>query len=325
MNSPTPNFMNVAQSALECEANAISAAAKRIDKNFQKAVEIIMSHKGKLMICGVGKSGLVGQKMAATLSSTGTPAVFIHAGEAVHGDLGLYEPGDPTILISKSGATVECLRIIPLLKSFNSKIIALIGNTDSPMGKEADVVIDASVACEADPLGIVPTSSSTLALALGDAIACALISARGFTKSDFARLHPAGQLGKNLNLKVSDVMQGLEHCAIISPNTNIRQTVIAMTEKPLGAACICDDSGKLLGLITDGDIRRMLRQDIAIDKTTAEEIMTKSPVTTSADKSLVEAVRLMENRKSKLSVLPVIGENLHAQGLIRLHDIYQHS
>ena len=322
MNNNNADFLKVAFDTLGREADAITAASKKLDGNFKKAVEIILSHKGKLMICGVGKSGLIGQKLAATLSSTGTPAVFIHAGEAAHGDLGIYEPGDPTLLISKSGATVECLRVMPVLKSFDSKLIALVGNTDSPMARQSDAVLDASVSCEADPLGIVPTSSSTLALALGDALACALMSARGFSKTDFARLHPAGQLGRNLTLKVSDLMQGLENCAVVKPCATIREAVIAMTEKPLGAACVIEN-GKLEGIVTDGDIRRMLKNDVEIDKTCVSNIMTKSPTIVSENAGIGDAARLMEERASKLSVLPVMDSSGNPLGLIRLHDIYQ--
>ena len=316
-------YMEAARHLMRCEAQALNSALEKLDENFERAVEIILAHKGKLMICGVGKSGLVGQKLAATFSSTGTPAVFMHAGEAVHGDLGIYEPGDPTILISKSGATLECMRVMPVLRKFNSKLIVIVGNTDSPMARLADVVIDASVACEGDPLGLVPTTSSTLALAMGDAIACALMSARGFKKEDFAIRHPAGQLGKNLTMNVEDVMHKEGECAFIAPSSTLRESVIAMTKKPLGAACIIDENKNLLGIITDGDIRRLLQQHIELDRATASEIMTKSPVKISPEASLAEAVKLMEERPSKLSVLPIVDSENRALGLVRLHDIYQ--
>lgn len=307
---------------LKCEANSILAAVNALDENFAKAVNAILAHKGKLMVCGVGKSGLVGQKIAATLSSTGTPAVFMHACDAVHGDLGVYEPADPTLLISNSGSTVECLRLMPILKKFNSTIIALIGNLDSPMGRECDIVLNASTNGEADPIGIVPTNSTTLALAVGDALACALMKARGFTKEDFAKYHPAGQLGRNLLLRVSDVMHKTEHCALVKPDASARDVVIAMTEKPLGAALIVDDKNRLLGLVTDGDIRRMLRDVSNIDSVKCGDIMTKSPICVSSEASLSEAVKLMEERRSKLSVLPVVDGGA-CGGLLRLHDIYQ--
>ena len=311
------------KAVLECEANSILGAVKRMDLNFVRAVETILSHKGKLLVCGVGKSGLVGQKITATLSSTGTPAVFLHACEAVHGDLGVYEPGDPTILISNSGSTVECVRLIPILKSFNSPIIALVGNIDSPMGRESDIVLDVSSQGEADPLGIVPTNSTTLALAMGDALACALMKARGFSKEDFARFHPAGQLGRNLLLKVGDVMHLAKDCAVATASTSVREVVIAMTQKPLGAACVLNSENKIDGFITDGDLRRMLQTVVDLDALKCSDIMTKSPICITPDASLGKAVEVMENRKSKISVLPVVDESGVFLGLLRLHDIYQ--
>ena len=316
-------ILSSGKAVLECEANSILSAVKRMDSNFVRAVETILAHKGKLLVCGVGKSGLVGQKITATLSSTGTPAVFLHACEAVHGDLGVYEPGDPTILISNSGSTVECVRLIPILKSFNSPIIALVGNIDSPMGRESDIVLDVSSQGEADPLGIVPTNSTTLALAMGDALACALMKARGFSKEDFARFHPAGQLGRNLLLKVGDVMHSAKDCAIASASTSVREVVIAMTQKPLGAACVLNAENKIDCFITDGDLRRMLQTVVDLDALKCADIMTKSPICITPDASLGKAVEVMENRTSKISVLPVVDENGVFLGLLRLHDIYQ--
>ena len=316
-------ILALARATLECEANSILGAVKKLDENFVRAVETIMSHKGKLLVCGVGKSGLVGAKITATLSSTGTPAVFMHACDAVHGDLGVYEPGDPTILISNSGSTVECLRLIPILKNFNSTIIAMVGNTDSPMGRDSDIVLDVSSHGEADPLGIVPTNSTTLAMAMGDALACALMKARGFSKEDFARCHPAGQLGRNLLLKVGDVMHKEGECASAKASWTIREVVIEMTRKPLGAASVVDDSNRLIGLVTDGDLRRMLQKVVDLDAVKCADIMTKYPVSIEPDASLGKAVKLMEERKSKISVLPVVGEKGEFLGLLRLHDIYQ--
>lgn len=317
------DLISVAREVLRCEANSILSAVERLDSNFARAVDTVLSHKGKLLVCGVGKSGLVAQKIAATLSSTGTPAVFLHACDAVHGDLGVYEPGDPTILISNSGATVECVRLIPILKKFKSTIIALIGNVDSPMGRASDIVLDASSHGEADPLGIVPTNSTTLAMAMGDALACALMKARKFSKEDFAKFHPAGQLGRNLLLTVADVMTPAAECAVVSADDTIRKVVIEMTRKPLGAACAISADGTLEGLVTDGDVRRMLQNAVDLDSMKCSDIMTRKPVCAAAEDSLGQAVKLMEARKSKLSVLPVISEGGKFGGLVRLHDIYQ--
>ncbi len=317
------DLISVAREVLKCEANSILSAVERLDSNFARAVDTVLSHKGKLLVCGVGKSGLVAQKIAATLSSTGTPAVFLHACDAVHGDLGVYEPGDPTILISNSGATVECVRLIPILKKFKSTIIALIGNVDSPMGRASDIVLDASSHGEADPLGIVPTNSTTLAMAMGDALACALMKARKFSKEDFAKFHPAGQLGRNLLLTVADVMTPAAECAVVSADDTIRKVVIEMTRKPLGAACAISADGTLEGLVTDGDVRRMLQNAVDLDSMKCSDIMTRKPVCAAAEDSLGQAVKLMEARKSKLSVLPVISEGGKFGGLVRLHNIYQ--
>lgn len=317
------DLISVAREVLKCEANSMTAAIERLDDNFAKAVNALMSHKGKLLVCGVGKSGLVAQKIAATLSSTGTPAVFLHACDAVHGDLGVYEPGDPTILISNSGATVECVRLIPILKKFKSTIIALIGNVDSPMGRASDIILDASSHGEADPLGIVPTNSTTLAMAMGDALACALMKARKFSKEDFAKYHPAGQLGRNLLLTVSDIMAPAAECGTVKSSDSVRKVVIEMTRKPLGAACAVSTDGKLEGLVTDGDVRRMLQNSFDLDSMKCADIMTESPVCVSAEASLGQAVKLMEERKSKLSVLPVVSKDGIFEGLVRLHDIYQ--
>lgn len=317
------DLISVAREVLKCEANSILSAVERLDSNFARAVDTVLSHKGKLLVCGVGKSGLVAQKIAATLSSTGTPAVFLHACDAVHGDLGVYEPGDPTILISNSGATVECVRLIPILKKFKSTIIALIGNVDSPMGRASDIVLDVSSHGEADPLGIVPTNSTTLAMAMGDALACALMKARKFSKEDFAKFHPAGQLGRNLLLTVADVMTPAAECAVVSADDTIRKVVIEMTRKPLGAACAISADGTLEGLVTDGDVRRMLQNAVDLDSMRCSDIMTRKPVCAAAADSLGQAVKLMEARKSKLSVLPVISEGGKFGGLVRLHDIYQ--
>ena len=311
------------KAVLNCEADTIKTATSRVGESFAKAIREILSHKGKLMVSGVGKSGLVGQKIAATLSSTGTPAVFMHACDAVHGDLGVYEPGDPTLLISNSGSTVECLRLIPILKKFNSTIIALIGNLDSPMGRDCDIILDASSCGEADPLGIVPTNSTTLAMAMGDAMACALMKARGFSKEDFARFHPAGQLGRNLLLNVRDIMSPLSHCAVVNVANTVREVVIAMTRFPLGAACVLDENGVLTGIVTDGDVRRMLQSVVDLDALTCGEMMTKKPICIEPDASLGRAVKLMEERKSKISVLPVVDGGGKCLGLLRLHDIYQ--
>ncbi|MEJ5329338.1 MAG: KpsF/GutQ family sugar-phosphate isomerase [Desulfobaccales bacterium] len=317
-------WLAIAREVLEAEAQAILKVAERLSDSLAQAVALILAHPGKVVVSGIGKSGAIAHKIAATLASTGTPAVFLHAAEAVHGDLGIYTPGDPSLLISKSGATAELLRLIPVLRRFRSPLIALVGNLNSPLAREADVVLDARVEREADTLNLAPTCSTTAALALGDALAVALMHARNFTRDDFARYHPAGQLGRNLWLTVADVMHRGEAVAWVGPETPLRQVIIAMTERPLGAACVVDEAGNLLGLITDGDLRRALitRQDIRGVK--AQEIMTARPTTITPGASLKEAAQLMEDRPSQISVLPVVEpHSRRCLGLIRIHDIYQ--
>ena len=320
----TKDWQEIAREVLNLEAQALAAVADRLDHNLTKAVELLLGHAGKVVVSGIGKSGHVGQKIAATLASTGTPAVFLHAAEAVHGDLGIYTPGDPSILISKSGSTAELLRLIPVLRQFRSPLIAIVGNLNSPMAKQADVVLDARVDREADPLNLAPTCSTVAALGLGDALAVALMMARRFTDIDFARYHPAGQLGRNLWLKVADVMHENEAVAWVKPDTPLRQVIIAMSQRPLGAACVVGEDLQLLGIITDGDLRRALLTHEDIRLLQAADCMMRQPITVTPEASLRDATRLMEDRPSQISVLPVVdSRSQRCLGLIRIHDIYQ--
>jgi arabinose-5-phosphate isomerase len=317
-------WLKVAQTTLEIEAKAIEAASTRLDGNLTRAIDILLNSTGKVMISGIGKSGHIAQKIAATFCSTGTPSVFMHATDAIHGDLGVYTPGDPTILISNSGTTAELVNLIPILRQFKSPLIAIVGKLNSVLSREADVVLDSSVAIEADPLGIVPTSSAIVALALGDALAAALMQARGFTEQDFIRFHPGGQLGRNLWLHVSDVMHRAKEVAWVSPETSLKEVVIAMTQHPLGATCVVDDEFHLLGFITDGDVRRALQVYDDIRSLHAKDVMTTRPVSILANATLKQAVHLMEDRPHQISVLPVQDpESNCCLGLIRIHDIYQ--
>ncbi len=312
----------IARKILQDEANEILHAAERVSKSIVDAARIIDKSSGKIMICGMGKSGLIAQKIAATLCSVGSKAVFLHAADALHGDLGIYDPGDPTIMISKSGSTEEIIRLIPILKDLRSPLIGIIGNIKSPIIKDLDVVLDATVSNEADPLGIVPTSSTTLTLSIGDALAGVLMSKKGFVKEDFAKFHPAGDLGKRLRLTVENIMQQIDDVAVVNANDNLRDVVIAMTDKPQGAAIvICKDNK--FGIITDGDLRRLLVEGNNIDSLVAEKAMTSDPISVSIEMPLDNALKLMEDRKSQISILPVIDSNNRCVGLIRLHDIYQ--
>lgn len=315
---------SIASEVLKQEGQELLAAADRIAESVVKSSDIISNHSGKVVLCGMGKSGLIAQKIAATLCSIGNKAVFLHAAEAVHGDLGIYAPGDPTILISKSGATEEMLRLIPILKEFNSPLIGILGNMKSPLVRQMDVVLDASIQKEADPLGIVPTSSTTLTLAIGDAIVGVLMSQGDFKQDDFARLHPAGDLGRRLRLIVENIMQSIQDVAIVSKNDNLRKVVIEMTEKPQGAALVVDGENQLIGIITEGDLRRALADGKDIDKITVIDLMTPNPIAININSPLKEAIILMEDRKSQISVLPVVkNDGKTCAGLLRLHDIYQ--
>ncbi len=318
------DLQGVARDLIRLEANELLLASERIDRDVIKAAEIILNHPGKIVVCGIGKSGLIGQKIVATLCSTGTRTVFMHAAEAVHGDLGIYKPGDPTILISKSGATGEILRLIPVLKQFASPLIGILGNPTSAIADKVDVMIDASVEKEADPLGIVPTSSTTLTTAIGDALAAVLMKAREFDHDDFARFHPGGDLGKRLNLRVHDIMHPITRIAVVRPKTDFQNVVRSMTEHPLGAAIVVTDTGRFMGIITEGDIRRCVSENKDTSTVTAGDMMTSHPVTIASRARLQEAIALMEERESQISVLPVVRkEDTTCEGLIRLHDIYQ--
>ena len=314
---------DTARSAMLAEAEAIRLAASRLDGNLSHAVEIILSHAGKLVITGMGKSGHIGQKIAATLSSTGTPAVFLHAADATHGDMGIYSPGDPTILISKSGATEELVRILPLLKKFKSPTIGILGNLNSLIAHQVDVVLDARVEREADPLNLVPTCSSTVAIALGDALAAALMQVRKFSPQDFAIFHPDGQLGKNLTFTIEDIMHKKPHLPCISPTLKFRDVLIELTKYHLGAVCVVGVEDRLMGIITDGDIRRSLQKYENWENLFAADLMTVNPISITQDASLQDAIHLMEDRPSQISVLPVVNKQCQCIGLLRIHDIYQ--
>jgi arabinose-5-phosphate isomerase len=317
-------WLAAARGAMEMEAEAVSAAARRLEENLTAAVRIVLDHPGKVVVTGIGKSGHAGRQIVATLCSTGTPAVFLHSTEAAHGDLGIYAPGDPTIMVSNSGATAELIRLVPTLREFGSPLVGIIGRPASPLASKVDVWLDASVEREADPHNLAPTASVMVALALGHALAVALMRARNFTPELFGRFHPGGQLGRRLRLTVGQVMHGGEEVAWTRPEDPLKEVVIAMTRRPLGAACVVDGEGRLAGLITDGDLRRALRLHDDIRPLRAAGVMTVKPVTIGPEARLLDALRLMEDRPSQISVLPVVHPDTGVcAGLIRLHDIYR--
>lgn len=317
------DYAAIGRNVLGTQAEALRLAADRLNGEFDRAVELILSRGLKVIVTGLGKSGHVAHKLAATLCSTGTSAVFLHAVEATHGDLGVYGQGDPTILISKSGATIELVRLVPVLRSLGSPLIGILGNMNSPLAAQMDVVLDACVLQEADPHNLVPSCSTTLAMAIGDALAITLMHARRFGDREFARYHPSGQLGRNLWLSVADVMHEAGKTACVSPGESLRNVVIAMTRYPLGASCVVHPDGTLAGIITDGDLRRTLQQHDDIRQLCARDVMTEHPVTISPAASLKQAEQLMERRHSQISVLPVTDENARCLGLVRVHDLYR--
>lgn len=318
-------ILTVAREALLCEAEALRTAAERLDNNLVKAVEAILSRPGKVIVTGLGKSGHIGRKLAATLSSTGTPSVFLHAAEAAHGDLGVCSPGEVVIILSKSGSTSDLLNLVPIFRKLDAFLIGILGNLQSPLAAQLDAILDARVSCEADPLNLTPTASTTVALGIGDALAIALMRARSFSDADFARNHPGGQLGRNLHLTVEDVMHSGDEVAWAAPEDSLRHVVIEMTRHNLGAACIVDKNRRLEGLITDGDVRRALQAHDDIRPLRASDVMTRNPTRTHPESSLKSAIEQMENRPSQISVLPVVDEQQRCVGLVRIHDVYRHN
>ncbi len=315
-------WLKAAREAVEIESSSLAEAARRLDNQLIHAVDLILERPGKVVVTGIGKSGHIARKLVATLCSTGTASVFLHPAEAVHGDLGIYTPGDPTVLISKNGTSLELMRLVPKLLEFQSPLIGILGNLQSPLAAHMAVVLDASVEREADPHNLAPTASAVVALAVGHALAIALMSARGFTPEEFGRFHPGGQLGRNLRLPVSKAMHEIANAAVVSPTTPLKQVIIAMTERPLGAACVVDAEGKLAGLITDGDLRRALTSHDDVRELQAGQVMTVRPVSIGPRATLAEALECMERRPSQISVLPVLSEDGRALGLLRIHDIY---
>ena len=311
----------LSKAILESISSQLLEVSKNIDEDVVKAAELIMNHPGKLVVCGLGKSGLIGQKMVATLCSTGTQSVYMHAAEAIHGDLGIYNPGDPTILISKSGNTEELVRLIPILKEFKSPLIAIVGNLDSVIAKNSDVVLNATVEKEIDPLGVVPTTSALVALAIGDALASVFMTQRGFNKKDFARNHPGGELGKQLSLKVESLMHPLIEVAQINGNDSISTCANKMTEKPLGAALMINGN-QLVGILTEGDLRKSIADSNDLS-TPIKNFVNTSPISVDPSISILDAMKVMEDRDSQISVLPIVDSSKKCLGLLTLHDLYQ--
>ncbi len=302
------------------EINALQEVCSRLDNRFAEAVKQIISSKN-LITTGVGKSGIVAKKIAATLTSIGTPAFFLHPVEALHGDIGIVSEEDTILMLSKSGSTDELVRLVPFIKSRNAKIISIVCNMKSFLAEHSDIVLDATIQKEACPLNLVPTSSTTVSLAIGDAIASSIMKFKEITTIDFSRQHPLGQLGRNITLRVKDIMHANSNLPITCVGTAFRDAIIEMTNKGLGCICVVDSENYLKGIITDGDLRRVLQKDVDISRLIVDDLMTHEPIAVGMYKYLGEALALMENRTSQISVLPVVDEIGKCVGVIRLHDI----
>lgn len=309
---------------LKLEADALQECARRLDHSqVERALELLLNSRGKIVLVGMGKSGLIARKIAATLTSTGSVAVYLHPSDGLHGDLGIVTADDAVIVLSHSGETDELTAMLPYLKRRQVPVIAIVGNLSSMLARNADVALDASVDREACPFNLAPTTSTTVALAIGDALALTLMQLKGLTSEDFALNHPAGRLGKRLSLKVADLMHSGQYNPTVSPDTSWLEVVTAITRGGLGAVNVVNEAGMLAGIITDGDLRRAIqkRKPEQLEDLCAEEFMTSSPVTILPGELAYSALLFMENRPSQISVLPVVDETQRCLGLLRLHDL----
>ncbi|MEI7500276.1 MAG: KpsF/GutQ family sugar-phosphate isomerase [Bacteroidota bacterium] len=306
----------IAINTIRDEANAITNLIKSVDEDFLNCVDLILHSKGRVIVTGIGKSAIIGQKIVATFNSTGTPANFLHAADAIHGDLGTIQKEDIVICLSKSGETPEIKILVPLLKEYGSSLIAIVGNMESFLASQADLVIDTTVAKEACTNNLAPTSSTTAQMVMGDALAVCLLEARGFTSNDFARLHPGGAIGKRLYMKVSDLYPG-NRVPQVQHDDTIQKVIIEISSNRLGATAVLEEQ-TLTGIITDGDLRRMLEKNTDISKLSASDIMTKNPRTIASDTLVVNALSLMRN--NNITQLLVVDKNKY-KGVIHLHDI----
>ena len=317
MNDRDLQYSGVA--VINIELQAVSALADRIDKDYVMACKIMLACKGRIVVTGMGKSGHIGGKIAATLASTGTPAFFVHSGEASHGDLGMITSQDVVIALSNSGETSEVLTILPIIKRLNVPLIAMTGNKDSALAQFSTVHLDVGVEQEACPLGLAPTSSTTVSLVMGDALAVSLLEARGFTQDDFALSHPGGSLGKRLLLRVGDLMHTDFRIPSVLETSLISDALLEMTEKKLGMTAIVDHDGRVKGIFTDGDLRRMLGKNLDVHRTAISEVMTPNCKVISRHILAAEAMQIMEEKK--INALLVVDENQRISGALNMHDL----
>ena len=313
--------LSLARKVLETEASAILALVGRLDETFSRAVGLLRECRGHGILTGMGKSGIICRKIAATLTSTGTPAFFLHPAEAIHGDLGVIQKDDVVVALSYSGETDELLRLLEAIRRIGAQLIAITGTPASALGRAADVTLDCSVTEEACPLNLVPTASTTAALAIGDALAMTLLVEKGFRQEDFANLHPGGKLGKRL-MQVEALMHGGAQCPSVTPATRMRDVIYEMSSKQLGMTCVVDDEAQLLGIITDGDLRRQMERTADVLTLNAGDVMTRVPVTIERATLAVEALNIMEQRK--ITSIVVVDDGSHrVAGVVHLHDLWR--
>jgi len=320
----TKTHLSEVQNLLRIESDAIAQTATRLDpSSVERVVDLLASCKGKVVILGVGKSGIIGQKIAATMTSAGTAALYLHPSDALHGGLGIVQPNDVVIVLSNSGETDEIVAMLPYLKNRQVAIVAIVGNLNSTLARRVDIVLDASVDKEACPLNLAPTTSTTVALAIGDALAMTVMKVKGLTSDDFAVNHPAGRLGKRLTLRVGDLMHRDGENPTIAVGSSWVEVVRAISKGGLGAVCVVDEAGRLAGIITDGDLRRAIEQTSheSLAKLTCDDFMTSKPTVATPELLAFDALQLMEDRPSQISVLPVVDQDQRCVGLIRVHDI----
>ena len=315
------NALELARRVLGIEADAVRALIERIDERFLGALELILERRGRVVVSGIGKSGHIARKIASTLSSTGTPAYFLHPAEALHGDLGMIESGDVFIALSHSGESEELLDILPLVKRRGAKLIAITGRHDSTLGRQADVLLDAGVAQEACPHNLAPTASTTAALALGDALAVALLDAHGFSADDFARSHPGGTLGRRLLTHVSDVMRSGSEVPAVLETASFKEAILEISRGRMGMTAVVDPHQRVRGIFTDGDLRRSLEKGVDFERASVAVLMTPGPRTIRPEALAVEAVQLME--RHKVNQLLVVDERGGLAGALNMHDLFR--
>ncbi|MDR8014933.1 KpsF/GutQ family sugar-phosphate isomerase [Ectopseudomonas guguanensis] len=315
----TRDLIDSAQRTIRLELEAVQELLPRINADFIKACELILSCKGRVVVVGMGKSGHIGNKIAATLASTGTTAFFVHPAEASHGDMGMITRDDIVLALSNSGSTAEIVTLLPLIKRLGIRLISMTGNPDSPLAKAAEVNLDARVSQEACPLNLAPTSSTTASLVLGDALAIALLEARGFTAEDFAFSHPGGALGRRLLLKVENVMHAGDALPRVNRGTSLRDALLEMTQKGLGMTVVLEADGRLAGIFTDGDLRRTLDKGIDVRQASIDEVMTPHGKTARAEMLAAEALKIMEDHK--INALVVVDEQDRPVGALNMHDL----